>query len=85
VAADVAWWLISQAARRDVSRLQTVLLRSFAAKMFLYAAYVVIAVQVLSVDFVPFVVSFTIYFVALHATEALLLRRLTTRAAAASV
>jgi hypothetical protein len=85
VAADVTWWLISRAARRDPSRVQAVLMQAFAAKMILYAAYVVIIVRVVSVDFVPFVVSFTGYFVALHATEAVLLRRLTTRTAAASV
>jgi len=82
LAADVTWWLISRAARRDISRVQTVLMQAFAVKMIFYAAYVVIAVRVISVDFVAFVVSFTSYFVALHATEAVLLRRLTARAAA---
>ena len=85
LAADVTWWLITRAARRDASRVQTALLRSFAAKMIFYAVYVVVVMRVVSVDFVPFVVSFTSYFVALHATEALLLRRLTARMTAASV
>jgi hypothetical protein len=75
VAADATWWLISRAARRDMASVQAVLLRSFAAKMIFYAAYLVVVVRVVSVDFMPFVVSFTSYFVALHATEALLLRR----------
>jgi len=82
VAADVTWWLVNRAARLGPTRVQAVLLSTFAAKMLFYAAYAVVMTRVVSVDFVPFVVSFISYFVGLHVTEALLLRRLTMRAAA---
>jgi len=76
LSAAISWLLIERAARQPET-LSRLLVTSFFAKMMFFAAYVVIALAVLHLDAVPFVVSFTCYFVGLHLTEALLLRRLT--------
>jgi hypothetical protein len=39
--------------------------------MVFYPVYVLVVVSVLAIDPVPFVISFALYFVALHITEAL--------------
>ena len=49
---------------------------AFAAKLVFFGAYVAVMLLALSLRPIPFVVSFTAYFIALHLAEALCLRRL---------
>ena len=76
VAASVTWVMTERAYERDPERVTALMFKAFAAKMVLFAAYVVIALKALTLRPVPFVASFTTYFIALHLTEALYLRRL---------
>jgi len=57
------------------------MVRGFVTKMLFFAVYVAAVVTGAGVDPVPFALSFTAYFVALYAVEALLLRRLVGRLA----
>ena len=57
-------------------RLTGVMMIGFALKAVFFGVYVVVMLRVLALRPVPFVVSFTAYFIALYAMEALLLRRL---------
>ena len=52
------------------------MLKAFAAKVVFFAGYVVVAVVVLRRPAVPFVISFTGFFIGLHAMEAFGLKRL---------
>jgi hypothetical protein len=76
VAASGTWLLVEQRYRRDAPGVTSVMFKAFAAKMLLFAAYVVVALEGLMLRPVPFVISFTSYFIALHLTEALWLRRM---------
>jgi hypothetical protein len=79
VIATTSWLAADRAYRRDPSSLTGVMITAFAIKMVFFAAYVTLALEGLlglSVRPVPFVVSFTAYFIALHLAEALSLRRL---------
>ena len=49
---------------------------AFACKLVFFGAYVTVALKVLSLRPVPFMLSFTGYFIALYLMEALYLRRL---------
>jgi hypothetical protein len=49
---------------------------AFGAKMLFFGAYVAAVLTVGEVAAVPFIVSFTGFFIALYLTEALLMRRL---------
>jgi hypothetical protein len=75
-AAGGTWLLMERTYRRDPERLSGLMFKAFAAKMVLFAAYVVFAIEGLGLRPVPFVASFTAYFISLHLTEALWLRRL---------
>jgi hypothetical protein len=68
--------LAVRAARVSQARVTSLLLGAFFAKMLFFGAYVVVVLRVVGVDAQPFAVSFTAYFVALYAAEAVLLRRL---------
>ena len=52
------------------------MIAGFAGKMVFFGAYVAVVIKGLSQPAVPFVVSFTGSFIALHVIEALALRRL---------
>ena len=69
LAACVSWVVTERTYRRDPPALTGVMTAAFAAKMLFFGAYVAVMV-------IPFVVSFTGYFIALYLTEALLMRRL---------
>ena len=71
-----SWVMMRRTFRRDPARLTSFMMAAFAAKMVFFAAYVTIAMAVLSVRPVPFIVSFTGSFVALYSAEAVALRRL---------
>jgi len=75
-AAGVSWVLIERTYKRDPQRLTALMIGAFAVKMLFFGAYVAVMLHVVGVHLVPFIVSFTGYFVALYLTEALLMRRL---------
>jgi hypothetical protein len=62
-------------------RLTTVLMAGFALKMLFFGAYVAVMLVFMDVRPTPFVASFTGYFIALYAMEALFLKRLLTAGA----
>jgi hypothetical protein len=76
VVASVSWVLMERTHKRDPERLTPLMVKAFAGKMVFFGVYVAVALGVLSLRPVPFIVSFTSSFVALHLVEALCLRRL---------
>jgi hypothetical protein len=79
VAVVATWLLIDRAARVNPAGVTQILLSGFVLKLAFFALYVVAVVKLAGVERVPFVVSFSSYFVALYGIEALLLRRVTAR------
>lgn len=77
VSACATWVAVHRTHRAAPDRLMAVLLTGFAVKMLFFGAYVAVMLRVLMLRPVPFVVSFTAYFIALYAMEALFLKRLT--------
>jgi hypothetical protein len=71
-----SWWLVERTYTRTPERLTGTMMGAFAVKMVFFAAYVAFALKGLNLRPAPFVVSFTAYFIALHVTEALYMRRL---------
>ncbi len=63
--------LVEQTVRTDIQRLTARLTGALIAKMVFYPVYVLVVISVLAIDPVPFAISFALYFVALHITEAL--------------
>ena len=76
VVAITTWRLADQTYRRDPVALTGLMMAGFVAKMVFFGAYVAVVIKVLSQPAVPFAVSFTSAFIALHLIEALALRRL---------
>ncbi len=76
VAVSVSWVLTERTYGRDPQRLNGLMLHAFGAKMLFFGGYVWVMFTIVGVRPVPFVVSFTGYFIALYLTEALLMRRL---------
>ena len=76
VAAGGSWLLISRAFHRDPSGTTTLMSQLFLGKLVFFAVYVVIGIEVLGLTPTAFVVSFATFFLGLHLTEAMLLRRL---------
>jgi uncharacterized membrane protein YdfJ with MMPL/SSD domain len=70
------WVLVERIYRQRAEALTAVMATAFMAKIVFFGGY--IAVMILGLRFrpVPFVVSFTSYFIALYLMEALFLRRL---------
>ena len=75
-AACVSWVLTERTYRRDPPALTGVMTTAFAVKMLFFGVYVAVMVKVVGLRPMPFVVSFTAFFIALYLTEALLMRRL---------
>jgi hypothetical protein len=82
-AAASSWVMAERAWRRNPERLTAWMIAAFAGKMVFFAAYVTVMVKGLSLPPVPFVASFTGYFVALHVVEALALRAMFSEAGTA--
>jgi hypothetical protein len=74
--AVVSWELAERTYRQSPERLTPLMVTAFAGKMVFFGGYVAVALLGFSLRPVPFVVSFTAYFIALHLVEALCLRRL---------
>jgi hypothetical protein len=70
------WMVMEQTYRRDPARLTAVMIAAFAGKLVFFGAYVAVMLGLLAVRPIPFVVSFTSYFIGLYLIEALYLRRL---------
>ena len=80
IVAVVSWALVKQAFDADPSGVMRVLLTGMAVKLMFFAAYAVVMLRVFELRPIPFVTSFTCYFIALHNIEALFMRRLFTSA-----
>ena len=76
VSAVATWLVIGRTHATAPERLTNVLISGFGLKVILFGAYVAIAFAVLPLRPVPFAASFASYYVALHAGEAVLLKRL---------
>ena len=68
--------VVERTYRRDPAALMPLMIKAFGAKMVLYGAYVAAVVALSSLNPIPFVASFCVYFIGLHLTEAFLLRSL---------
>jgi hypothetical protein len=79
VAVAASWVMTERAYRQDPVRVTAVTMGAFAAKMVFFGVYVAAVVKLVGVHPVPFVVSFTCYFVGLYLMEAVLMRRLFTK------
>jgi hypothetical protein len=75
-AAAVSWVLTERTFRQNPERLTALLVSGFAGKMVFFGAYVLVMLAVVGLRPVPFVASFTGYFIGLYMFEALLMRRL---------
>jgi hypothetical protein len=76
VSAVASWQVIARTQATAPARLTAVLVTAFAVKAVLFGGYVALVLGVLALRPVPFIASFTSYYVALHLGEALLLKRL---------
>ena len=76
VSAVGSWVAYERAHRSAPGRLTNVMIAALAVKMVFFGGYVGVMLRGLDVRPVPFVVSFAAYFIALHAMEAMFLRRL---------
>ena len=70
------WLLVEPTYRSRPERLTPLMIMAFGGKMVFFGAYVTLMLTVLSLRPVPFVISFTVYFIALYAIEALWMQRL---------
>ena len=75
-AAGVSWLLTERTFKRNPEQLTRLMIGAFGAKMLFFGVWVAVMVKVVGLRPVPFIVSFTSYFIALYSTEALLMRRL---------
>jgi hypothetical protein len=74
--ASVSWVVTERTYVSSPERLTGVLVQGLAVKAVFFGVYVAGMLRVISVRPVPFVISFTSYFIALHLMEALFMRRL---------
>lgn len=76
VSAVVTWVVASRTFAADPARLTGVMIVGFGVKLLVFGIYVAVALRPLGLRPVPFMVSFTAFFIALHVLEARFLRRL---------
>ena len=76
VVAAVSWIVVERTYRSKPDRLMSVMVQALAIKAVFFGAYVVGMLRVAGLRPVPFIVSFTSYFIALHVMEAVFMRRL---------
>ena len=77
------WVLVARTYPSQPERLTSLMVAAFGAKLVFFGAYVTVMLKVLAIRPLPFVISFTTYFIALHMFEALCLQRLFAREHAA--
>ncbi len=75
-AAAVSWIATERVYRRDPAQLTALMMTAFAVKVVFFGAYVAVMLKAAGLRPVPFVASFTGYFIALYLAEALMMRRL---------
>ena len=76
LAAGATWIAVERMHAAAPERVMSVMLTAFMAKMMFFGVYVAGMLRGLGLRRTPFVVSFTIFFIALYAMEALFLKRL---------
>ncbi len=76
IATTSSWVVAERIYRQRAEILTTVMATGFAAKIVFFGAYISASILLLRLRPVPFVVSFTGYFIGLHMMEAVYLRRL---------
>jgi len=76
LAVAASWVLMERTYRQHPESTTAVMVAGFAAKLVFFGAYVTVMLWGLSLRPVPFVLSFTSYFIVLYLIEALYLRRL---------
>ena len=82
--AAATWILVVRTYASRPAALTPLMVAAFGGKLVFFGAYVTVMLAVLELRPVPFVVSFTTYFIALHVFEALRLQRLFARRAPAA-
>ena len=70
------WALMERTYRADPARLTGVMVAAFAGKVLFFGTYVAVVMRFGSVHPVPFIMSFTGYFIVLYGIEALFLKRM---------
>ena len=80
--AAATWILVARTFTSEPALLTGRMVAAFAAKLLFFGVYVSVMLKALSVEALPFVISFTVYFIGLHLFEALCLQRLFAGAAA---
>jgi len=85
VVAAGTWMLTERTYRRNPEQVTSLMILAFGAKLVFFGTYVVVMLNLLSLRPVPFMAGFVGYFIALHLTEALYLRRLFAGGARASL
>jgi uncharacterized membrane protein YdfJ with MMPL/SSD domain len=70
------WLLVARTFPSRPESVTSLMVAAFAGKLVFFGVYVTIMLRVLTLRPLPFVVSFTTYFIALHLFEALCLQRL---------
>jgi len=76
LAACASWVAVQRMHAVAPERVMSVMLTAFVAKMLFFGVFVAGMLRGLELRRTPFVVSFTVYFIALYAMEALFLKRL---------
>jgi hypothetical protein len=76
VIACCTWALMERTYRTNPQGLTPVMIAAFAGKLVFFGAYVALMIRPVKVHPVPFIASFTGYFIGLYVIEALLLKRL---------
>jgi len=74
--ATATWILVERTYRDSPDRVTSLMVAGFAGKMLFFGAYVIVMLRLMSLPPVPFIASFTSYFIALHVMEALHLKSL---------
>jgi hypothetical protein len=74
--AVATWVLVTRTYAKRPEQLTPLMVAAFGGKLVFFGAYVTVMLGVLSLQPLPFVISFTAYFIALHLFEALCLQRL---------
>src|SRR5579884_3881760 len=75
-AVSATWVLTERIYRQRPEALTAVMITAFAGKLVFFLVYVTVMLRVLSLRPVPFVLSFTAYFIVLYFVTALQMRRL---------
>jgi hypothetical protein len=78
----VSWIVTARTYASSPGRLTGVLVKGLAIKAGFYGVYLIVGLRLLALRPIPFVVSFTSYFIILHLMEALFMRRMFSRAEA---